>query len=150
MINQDYIKDIMTTEVITLSTDDTMDKVKSTFQKNKFHNIPIVDANGQLAGIISKGDMYKLLDSATMFETRQALFANKKLFSSRLCEEVMTSKVITIEPYDSIEKATLLLVPNKFHCLPVVLNDKIVGIITANDLLKHYFKAARMHAKLIV
>ncbi|MEM7816282.1 MAG: CBS domain-containing protein [Candidatus Aenigmatarchaeota archaeon] len=50
-------------------------------------------------------------------------------------KEIMSSPVITISPKDSVEKATEIMTENKIKKLPVVENDKLLGIITLTDIV---------------
>jgi CBS domain-containing protein len=50
-------------------------------------------------------------------------------------EEVMTKEVVTISPDEDIEDAAELMTEKKIKKLPVVENGKLVGIITASDLI---------------
>jgi CBS domain-containing protein len=64
-------------------------------------------------------------------------------------EEVMTRKVITIEPSKTIEDAVALMKEHSIKKLPVVDNDKLVGIITASDIIVVEPKLIEGIAKLI-
>ncbi len=49
--------------------------------------------------------------------------------------DVMTEEVLTAKPQDPIAHAARVMVENKFNCLPVLREDKMVGILTSSDLL---------------
>ncbi|MFH8110255.1 MAG: CBS domain-containing protein, partial [Candidatus Aenigmatarchaeota archaeon] len=50
-------------------------------------------------------------------------------------KEIMSSPVITISPNESVEKAAEIMTENKIKKLPVVENDKLLGIITLTDIV---------------
>jgi acetoin utilization protein AcuB len=49
--------------------------------------------------------------------------------------DVMTEKVRTVEPDTTTSEAARLMVENGFNCLPVVRDERVVGILTSSDLL---------------
>lgn len=57
------------------------------------------------------------------------------------CDEVMTSPVITIMAYDSIDTAAKKMKKNRIKRLPVMEeNNKVVGILSTTDIVKHFSK----------
>ena len=60
MIKNINIKEIMTSEVISVSPNDNMTVVDEIFKKNNIHHIPVVDNNGKIVGLISSTDYNKL------------------------------------------------------------------------------------------
>jgi len=52
-------------------------------------------------------------------------------------EEIMTKNIITVSPEKSLEDAADVMTTNKIKKLPVVENGKLVGIITATDLISY-------------
>lgn len=130
---------IMTTKVITLHPEDTMDKVKKIFEGNNIHHIPIVD-RGRVVGIISKTDYLKLLHGFTLFKTSKSDSYNAAILRSLLVREVMTQQVAKLNPEDSLETAVGFFRENLFHALPVVNNEgELVGIVTTYDLLNYAY-----------
>ena len=131
---------IMTTEVIFLSPDDTMDKVQQIFNTHNIHHIPIIDED-KVVGIVSQSDYLKLLHGFTLFKTHKSEEYNYAIMRSLLIKEVMTKQVATINPEDTIEFAAGFFRENLFHALPVVdKNGGLVGIITTFDLLNYAFR----------
>lgn len=49
-------------------------------------------------------------------------------------EDIMTREIITIAPYESIKKASEIMEECGIGCLPVIENEKLVGIITSRDI----------------
>jgi len=127
------VAEIMTTEVITASMDDTLGGIRKVFELNHFHHILIVEDN-RLTGIVSDRDVIKNLSSrADMVNANnQALNTlNKKT------HQIMTRKVITINPENTIEEAAATMLEKKFNCLPVLEpSGAIVGIVTKTDILR--------------
>jgi len=135
---------IMTTNVICVRPDDTMDKVQDIFRKNNIHHIPVVD-EGKIRGIISKADYLKLLHGFTLFKTQKSEEYNDAILRSLLAREVMTRQVAMLNPEDSLELAAGYFRENLFHALPIVDDqDRLVGIITTYDLLNFAFSESEV------
>lgn len=133
------IGQIMTTEVIFLRPNDTMDRVQQIFKTHNIHHIPIID-DDKVVGIISQVDYLKLLHGFTLFKTHKSEEYNNAIMRSLLVKEVMTKQVATISPDDTIDLAAGFFRENLFHALPVVdKNGSLVGIITTFDLLNYAF-----------
>ncbi len=136
------VGDIMTTDVLTLGPNETMDKVQDVFKKYNIHHIPIVE-NNKVRGIISKTDYLKVLHGFTLFKTQKSDSYNNAILRSLLTSEVMTQQVATLNPEDTLEIAAGFFKENLFHALPVVDEaGNLVGIITTYDLINLAFSAS--------
>ncbi|MCD8501725.1 MAG: CBS domain-containing protein [Bacillaceae bacterium] len=145
------VKDIMTKNVTTVSTEDSVETCARLLMEGNYSGIPVTDQNGKLVGIVTEGDLIKrasrikapaalellggfiYLDSPTKFmeELKQAM-ANQ-------VAEMMTKHVITIGPEDSVEKAATLLIQKNIKRLPVVEGDLLVGIISRRDIMAYLY-----------
>ena len=130
---------VMTTRLVTLGPNDTMNKTQEIFRKNNIHHIPIVQ-DKKVVGIISKTDYLKILHGFTLFKTQKSELYNSAILRSLLTSEVMTKQVATLHPNDTIEVAAGFFKENLFHALPIVDdNSNLVGIITTYDLINLAF-----------
>ena len=130
------VAEIMTTEVITASMDDTLGGIRKVFELNHCHHIPIVE-EGELVGIISDRDVLRALSPTAdlPIADNRALKTIKKR-----AHQIMTRDVVTIHPEDSVEKAAAVFLELQFSSLPVVDGlGNIVGILTRTDLLEKLF-----------
>ncbi|MBK6619430.1 MAG: CBS domain-containing protein [Saprospirales bacterium] len=66
------IKEIMTTEVLTVHPGDTMEQVHLVFRSSDIHHLPVVDEEGRVVGIISKSDYYSISNAFPLFRPRFA------------------------------------------------------------------------------
>ncbi len=128
------IRDLMSTEVVTIRGEDTLTKVSQIFSKKTFHHLPVVDDKRQLVGIISKEDILRLLSVRTDMSDRE--------FDDMQVKDIMTSNVVTLDPDDSIGLAADIFLANRFHALPIVEGTNLMGILTTYDLIKFCFKEA--------
>lgn len=134
------IKQIMTTEVLTVHPGDTMESVHRIFNTSDIHHLPVVNNEGQVVGIISKSDYYSISNAFPLFRPDLRDAANERLFKSLLVEDVMTRQVATLFPDDLLTVAAGYFKENIFHAIPIVDQDgKLVGILTTFDLLNYFF-----------
>ena len=130
---------IMTTDLITVGPNDTMDKVQDIFRKHRINHLPVVEAD-KVVGILSQKDYLKLLHGFTLFKTHKSAEYNDAILRSLLVKEVMIKQVALLSPDDSVELAAGYFRENLFHAMPVVDEDeKLVGIISTYDLLNFAF-----------
>lgn len=135
------ISDAMTMKVETVHPNTTMDKVAEIFGTNNFHHLPVLDDDGAVIGIISSTEQHMLEDHFTLFKRKESEQANVKIMRSLLAKEVMTKRVATVRPDDTMDYAVDIFRENLFHALPVVDKEKrLVGILTPYDVMTWAFR----------
>ena len=125
MMNE-RIHSIMTTDIVTVGPEDSLEVVKELLFEKHFHHLPVVD-NGKLVGIITSWDLIK---------------SNKKFeeYGGIKVKELMTRKVATLGANDSVGAAAMVFLKHLFHGLPIVDEENtLIGIITTHDILKYEF-----------
>ena len=131
---------LMTTNILFVRPDDSMEKVKEIFQKNNIHHIPVLEEGGKVVGIISHVDYNKILHGFTLFKTEKSEEYNQAILRSLLAKEVMTKQLAKLNPEDSIMVAAGYFMENLFHAIPVVdHHGKLVGILTTFDVISYAF-----------
>lgn len=139
------IKNLMTTDVVTIRPNDLMIVAKETFEANSFHHIPVVDEDEQLVGIISRHDYNKMLTTFSVFKNSKADIANRKFMMSMLVKDVMTKQVAKLHPDDPITVALGIFKENLFHALPIIDDEnKVVGILTTFDMLNYAYDEKKL------
>ncbi len=127
----DKISTIMSKHLVTVSPKDSMLDVKKIFDEYKFHHIPVVEFKG-LVGIISKSDLLHF--QRKYYHQSDTLTEIGKLRAFKV-EELMTNKVAVLEPEDSIGTALEIFKENQFHCIPIVSENELIGMITPYDVM---------------
>ena len=130
MKTNEKVGNIMTKNVISIDADDSLKIIDETFRKHKFHHIPVLE-HGKLVGIISKSDLLQLLSIRDQY--------TKAEFDKIKTRNIMTTKILTLEPDDHVGLAADIFTTNFFHCIPITSDGVLVGIVTTHDLLKHAF-----------
>ncbi len=131
------VAEIMTTRVITIEMDDTLEQIQKIFGKHKFHHLLIVE-DGELIGIISDRDVLKEISPHinTLSEDSHARKTLKKK-----AHQIMSRKPITVEPDTLVEDSASIMLKNNISCIPVVSpSENIAGILSWKDILKFYIE----------
>ncbi|MDN4606995.1 acetoin utilization AcuB family protein [Sporosarcina highlanderae] len=132
------IEEIMKRDVIALSPHHTVKDALSIMQEKKIRHLPIVSETKELLGIITDRDLKEVLPSLYSDTTDVTVY--KKPLS-----EIMTSNPIIGHPMDFVEEAAVVFYDNQIGCLPIVSNNKLVGILTETDLLYKYIELTGAH-----
>lgn len=133
------IRDIMTTKLVTVSSESAAKAIQRIFRENDFHHIPVVDKGEALLGIISKEDFFKV-SYLLSYNTTGKTWSEKE-YQSLKAQDFMTKYPLTLDPDDSIGLAADIFLANKFHSLPIVEDGKLIGMITAHDLLEYSYNS---------
>jgi len=112
------VNDLMSEAVVTTEPHATVDGLRRIFQRNKVGAIPVVDTEGQPVGIVSTTDLVPSLKAGSPISA------------------IMTEKVYTVPAYDDVSVAARIMRNHKIHRLVVTHEQKVVGMISAFDLLK--------------
>jgi len=127
------VKKIMKKNIITLRPEDTISLALKTMKKNKIRHIPIVNENDYPVGLITERDVKDASPSIFQLELKEN-FLNKPI------KDVMSTNLITGHPLDFVEEIAALLIENRIGCLPILQDQKLVGLITESDLLHTFVK----------
>lgn len=123
----------MTSPVITVHPDDSLDLVNAIFSSEKFHHLLVVE-NKKLLGIFSDRDLFKAISpNLGKAAEKDADLATLK----KKVHQIMSRKPVTIEEDESVRKAIALFDEHGFSCLPVMdANQFPTGIISWRDIIK--------------
>lgn len=123
----------MSHPVLTINPEVPVQEALAQMRKDNVRRYPVVDKNKKLIGIVTDTD---LLNASPSDATSLSVWEVNYLLSKITVERVMTRDVITICADCTIEDAARIMADNKIGGLPVVEDDKVVGIITETDLFK--------------
>ena len=132
------IEEIMIKDVLTLSPENTVKDALNAMRDKKIRHLPILSADGTVVGIVTDRDLKEVVPSSV-----SEIIDNSPY--DTLLSEVMTKNPITGHPMDFVEEAAVLFYDNKIGSLPIVSNNKLVGIITETDLLYKYIELTGAH-----
>jgi len=133
MIEQAMVSKIMSTDLVTVSYKDDLEKAEHLFKTHKIRHIPVVKGD-ELKGMISYTDLLRISFADAIGEDEMSI--DSVVYNMFTIEQVMVKKVVSMPPTATIKEVAELLTQKNFHAIPIVDNNKLVGIVTTTDLLK--------------
>ena len=141
-------KDIMTSEIISVSPDTEIVNAARILLEKRINGLPVIDASGRLVGILCQSDLvaqqktiplpsvFTLLESYIPLTSIKRIDKEVEKISALTVKQAMTPNPVTVEPETDIEDIAQLMVDNKYHTLPVMEGNRLVGIVGKEDVLK--------------
>lgn len=141
-------RDIMTKEVITVSPETDISQATSILLENHINGVPVVNRQGNLVGMLCQSDLitqqkrfslpsiFTFLDGIFSFTSQKALEKEIQKIAATTVADAMTSDPAFVGLDATVEDVASLMVEKHFHTIPVVDNDKLVGILGKEDVLK--------------
>jgi CBS domain-containing protein len=137
------IEEVMTRQVITVRPETSVQEAARLMSTNRVSGLPVVDASGQVVGIISDGDLIlrqrrpKVRPWWRMFfEDPEQLAREYRKIAGQTVADVMTWPALVISPAFTIETAAAIFDNRQIRRLPVVRDGRLVGIVSRGDLIK--------------
>ena len=112
------VEELMSRSVVTTEPHKSIDHVRGMIGKSKVSAIPVVNTDGEPVGIVSSTDLMPELNGSSPISS------------------LMTEKVYTIPKYDDVSIAARVMRNHRIHRVVVTHEKKVVGILSAFDLLK--------------
>ena len=131
------VGDRMTKRPITVTDDTSIDKALALMREVQVRRFPVLDKHGKLVGIVSEKD---LLYASPSPATSLSIYEIPYLLSKIKMHNLMTKDVITVTEDTPLEEAARIMADNKIGGLPVMRDDKLVGIITETDMFKVFLE----------
>ncbi len=123
----------MTPRPITVNEETSLPEALELMRKEKIRRLPVLDKHGKLVGIVTELDLLRASPSPA---TTLSMYEIPYLLSKVKMRDIMTREVITVTEDTPIEEAARIMADNKIGGLPVMRDDKLVGIITETDIFK--------------
>ena len=124
-----YVRDIMTTNVVTIPSSTSMADAKRIMEAHRFRRLPVVD-KGKLVGIVTE---HKLEEVSPSKATSLSIWELSYLLDKTTVKEIMEGNVVTVSPDMTVEESLAVAQSHKVGALVVVEDDRVVGIATTND-----------------
>lgn len=124
MLNEE-VRRIMTKDPPVAHPEDTISEVTNLMLEKRIQQMPVVDGNNVLVGMITSYDLWRNQRESPDFD-------------QKVVRDVMTTQVLVITPKDKVGTAAELFMDRRFKTLPVVnLRHELKGVITAFDVIRH-------------
>ena len=124
------VTDVMKQEVITIEEDAPITQAIEIMLENKISGLPVVTSDMTLVGIITEKDVL-------------SLYGVPEEGAKAKVRDLMTSPAVYFEMFETLSDICRCLIKNDFRRVPVVLEGKVVGIISRPDVTKHILKLVR-------
>lgn len=125
------ISSIMTKNVVCVSPDQKIIDVKHIYEKKKFHHHIPVTEHGKLIGMVSLIDfMYKIKGAG--------LNDNAAIYNELTVKDIMTSKPYAVSPETNITDVAEEFSKGRYHAIPIIKNEAVVGIVSTADMIRFY------------
>lgn len=121
--NYQTVGQFMITDLFTVRPEDVIDLAASLMNWQEIQHVPVENDEGRLVGIVTHRDLLELL-------------VVSKPENETVIRDIMKTEITTIAPETMTFDALKLMREKNIGCLPVVKNEKLVGLITAQDFLE--------------
>lgn len=132
------VKEIMTTNVKTVRPEDSVKLLAESMIDNKIGALVVVEGSGEVVGIATERDIIE-----------DVIISGKDPEEIKV-QEVMTKNIIAVAPDATLEEAAEVMVNHKIKKLPVIDKGRLVGIVTATDLIAYENKLVEKISTLIM
>ncbi|HZX48834.1 MAG TPA: CBS domain-containing protein [Nitrospirota bacterium] len=148
-------KDIMTKEVITVTTDVTIEGLARIFTRHDISGAGVVDEDGKLIGIVTENDLIKMeqrlhiptviniFDAVIYLGSSKRFEEDIKRMAATRVEDIFRKDIVTITESSTIEEIATIMSEKNIHHLPVVKKGKLVGIVGKKDIVRAIAKIER-------
>ncbi|MBI3990940.1 MAG: CBS domain-containing protein, partial [Candidatus Omnitrophica bacterium] len=137
---------IMTHDVVTVNPETTLKELVKIIKEHRINGVPVVNADGALVGIITMTDLLKILKEINYWDSIEKIkpgIGVKEAFirekEQATVSKKMTRQVSTVLEGDSVDHVVDLMCKHNIHTIPVVKDNKLVGIIGATDIINVSF-----------
>ena len=124
---QAHIRSMMSGHLITAEQSDSLVEVAREMAAHGISAVPVVDSDARLLGIISTTDLVNLLH-------------DEKRLDGMVARDIMTADPISIDEFTTADEAIGLMRNALMRHLPVTRQGRLVGMVTAADLIRHLLK----------
>ncbi len=141
-------KDIMSKEVVSVTPDTSVEDAAKIMSKKGVSGLPVV-SDGKLVGIVTEKDLImknkklntpdhiNILGGIIFLENPRKFREEFKKFIAINVEDLMTEEVVTVNPDTPVDEIATIMVEKDVNRLPVIKNEKMVGIVARADLVKN-------------
>ncbi|MEE8401996.1 MAG: CBS domain-containing protein [Candidatus Hydrothermarchaeaceae archaeon] len=125
------VKEIMAEKVLTIEKEAPLEELIKLFKEYHYHGFPVLH-NGKIVGIVTKIDLLKNFSEVGVFSRG----GWSKIFSTYV-KDIMTLNPRSAKPDTYTNEALDTMLNNDIKLLPVIEEDRLVGIISYSDIANH-------------
>jgi CBS domain-containing protein len=141
-------QNVMTSDVVTVTKETTVRDLAEIFTTRKISSVPVLDKNGNLAGIVTESDLIEqdrnlhiptvisLFDWVIYLESGKKFEQQLKKMTGQTVGDIYQEEVVTVVPTTPVSEIAELMTRHRIHSIPVVAGSKVVGIVARIDLVR--------------
>ena len=153
------VRNIMTRDVVTVTPDTDINTAAAILLEKDYNGLPVLDDQGKLVGVLCQSDLvvqqreFPLPSFFTLLGGFVALTSLEKLqravdkMAATKVSQAMTPDPVSVTPDTPVNKVADLMVDKKFHTVPVLENNKLVGVVGKKDILRLLASAGQADEK---
>jgi acetoin utilization protein AcuB len=131
-----YILRHMTPDPITVSPAMLLPEARALLNENQFRHLPVVDEQEKLVGILTDRDLRSAYPSSVLTDSERRLVYERVEETS--VSEIMSDECLSLGVDSTLDDALFLFDRDKLGALPVLENERVVGIFSISDLNAAY------------
>ena len=141
-------RDMMTRNVVTVKKDQPISDLSKLFIENHFNGVPVLDDAGKVIGVVTQSNLIEqnknlhiptviaLFDAVLFLESEKKFESDVKKLTGSKIEDIYHKNPITVSPDTDLSEITTIMAEKDVHTLPVLEDDKLVGIIGKKDVIR--------------
>ena len=127
------VSQIMTKELVTLNTTQSLYDAERLFKEYNIRHIPVVEGD-KILGVLSYSDLLRI-NFADVTEGEEDV--SSVVYDMYTIPQIMAKAPITVQASTNVKEVAEILTTQSFHSIPVLDGEKLVGIVTTTDLIKY-------------
>jgi len=141
-------REIMTREVVTVTAETSLKELASKFVETRHSNMPVIDKTGTLIGVISETDLIEqqkplhiptvmaLFDGVFYLDSEKRFKEQVDRVTATTVGELCNQDPVTCSAEATVREIAGLMSKHKVHLLPVIEDDKMIGVVARLDLIR--------------
>jgi len=143
-----YAGDIMSTDVITVSPETTIQELAQLLSSHRISGVPVVDASGNLISVVTENDLIDqtkkvhiptvvtIFDSVFYLENPDKMEKEMKKIAGYLVKDICADSVISVKEETPLDEIATIMAEQHVHTLPVIKDGELVGVIGKKDIIR--------------
>jgi len=141
-------KDIMTTKVITVTTETSVRDLADILWKNRISGAPVINRDNELVSVVTESDlidqnkkvhipkMIAILDSVLFLEKPGKMKEDIQKMTGAKVQDIMAKELVTVTADIPLDEIATIMAEKNVHTLPVVAEKKLIGVIGKSDIIR--------------
>ena len=127
------VTDVMSHDVHTVKRNDELAVADALMKQERVRHLPVLDEDGRVCAVVSQRDLFR---GALLRALGYGGRAEELMLRQVAVKDTMSSQIQTTTPDMPVADAARLMIERRIGCLPVIENDRLVGIVTETDFVR--------------